>query len=60
VWLYLNTIAWVLVGFLLMFVFVPSKELTSLINAGGLVILVAAVARLAYLVGIRPNRTPKP
>lgn len=57
-WIYLNTAAWALVGLLLMFVFVPSKELTGLINGGGFLILVAGIARLAYLVGVRAKSKP--
>lgn len=57
-WIYANTAAWALVGFILMFVFVPSREITSWINIAGLLIMISSVARLAYLYGTRSN--PKP
>lgn len=58
-WTYANTGAWALVGLLLIFVFVPSRELTSLINAGGFLIMIVSVARLAYLMGRRSTAKEK-
>lgn len=59
-WVYLNTSAWALVGLLLMFVFIPSREGTGWINGGGFIIMIVAVARLAYLIGVNRAAKNKP
>lgn len=58
-WVCLNTAAWALMGFLLMFVSIPSNEGTGWIHGGGFIIMIVAVARLAYLVGTRAKTVGK-
>lgn len=57
-WNYANTLAWALVGALLAYVFVPSRELTSWINALGFFIFLGNVIRLAYLWGKYRKKFP--